>query len=149
MWLLVTTTGFRRGELAGLQVGDIDFTHGRVSPSAPRVVVAGRAEESETKTRAGVRWLALDPQTLLALSEYVGQWTEERRLLGQRSPLLFVWPSGQPLHPDTITALFHKHCAEADLPRIRLHDVRHSYATAALKAGISPKVISERLGRKP
>jgi hypothetical protein len=32
------------------------------------------------------------------------------------------------------------------LPRIRLHDVRHSYATAALKAGIPAKVISERLG---
>jgi hypothetical protein len=34
----------------------------------------------------------------------------------------------------------------AGLPRIRLHDVRHSYATAALKAGIPAKVISERLG---
>jgi len=34
----------------------------------------------------------------------------------------------------------------AGLPRIRLHDVRHSYASAALKAGISPKIISERLG---
>ena len=42
--------------------------------------------------------------------------------------------------------MFHKHCAAAGLPRIRLHDVRHSYATAALKAGISPKIISERLG---
>jgi len=49
--------------------------------------------------------------------------------------------------PDTITALFHRHCQAAGLPRIRLHDVRHSYATAALKAGISPKIISERLGR--
>lgn len=57
-----------------------------------------------------------------------------------------MWPNGKPLHPDTITALFHKHCEAAGLPRIRLHDVRHSYATAALKAGISPKVISERLG---
>ena len=60
--------------------------------------------------------------------------------------LLFVWPDGRPLHPDTITALFHRHCDAAGLPRIRLHDVRHSYATAALKAGIPPKVISERLG---
>jgi integrase len=59
--------------------------------------------------------------------------------------LLFVWPDGRPLHPDTITALFHKHCDAAGLPRIRLHDVRHSYATAALQAGILEKVISERL----
>jgi hypothetical protein len=66
--------------------------------------------------------------------------------LGQPRQLVFVWPNGNPLHPDTITALFHKHCEAAGLPRIRLHDVMHSYATAALKAGISAKVISERLG---
>jgi hypothetical protein len=32
------------------------------------------------------------------------------------------------------------------LPKIRLHDVRHSYATAALAAGIPAKIVSERLG---
>ena len=36
--------------------------------------------------------------------------------------------------------------AEADLPKIRLHDLRHSYATLALKAGVHPKVVSERIG---
>ena len=36
--------------------------------------------------------------------------------------------------------------AEAELPKIRLHDLRHSYATLALKAGVHPKVVSERLG---
>jgi integrase len=108
--------------------------------------VAGHAQDSETKTRAGVRSLALDPETRAALEEFIGAWQEERRLLGQDSQLLFVWPDGRPLHPDTITTLFHRHCKAAGLPRIRLHDVRHSYATAALKAGIPPKVISERLG---
>jgi uncharacterized membrane protein len=67
-------------------------------------------------------------------------------VLGQSSPLLFVWADGRPLHPDTITGLFHKHANDAGLPRIRLHDVRHSYATAALQAGIAAKVVSERLG---
>jgi integrase len=146
LWMLAATTGLRRGELAGLRRSDIDFDHARVIPSSPRVVVAGRASDSETKTEAGRRWLAVDTRTLAALRNYVEIWEEERRLLGQDSPLLFVWPDGRPLHPDTITALFHKHCAAAGLPRIRLHDLRHSYATAALKAGVSPKVISERLG---
>lgn len=76
-------------------------------------------------------------------------WEEERYLLGQRLELLLVWPNGTPLHPDTITALFHKHCAAAGLPRIRLHDVRHSYTTAALKAGISPKVTASASGTRP
>lgn len=146
LWLLVVTTGFRRGELAGLLRHDIDLHHGRVTPSAPRVVVDGRAQESETKTRSGERSLALDPTTWDALRDYLIFWDKEREALGQSTQLLFVWPNGQPIHPDTITSLFHKHCAAAGLPRIRLHDVRHSYATAALKAGIPPKVISERLG---
>lgn len=146
LWLLVVTTGFRRGELAGLLRHDIDFQHGRVSPSAPRVVVAGHAQESETKTPSGERVLALDPDTRQALQDYVRTWDRERELLGQDTQLLFVWPNGRPLHPDTISALFHKHCDAAGLPRIRLHDVRHSYATAALMAGVSPKIISERLG---
>jgi integrase len=39
-----------------------------------------------------------------------------------------------------------RHVREAALPRIRLHDLRHSYATLALKAGVHPKIVSERLG---
>ncbi len=146
MWLLGATTGMRRGELAGLLSTDIDFTHARVTPSSPRVSVDGRVRESDTKTEAGNRVMALDPQSLAALREYVDLWSEERRLLGQSSKLLFVWPDGTPVHPDTITALFRKHVAAAGLPKIRLHDLRHSYASAALKSGISPKVVSERLG---
>ena len=107
-------------------------------------MVAGHVQNSETKTRSALA--RARPDALAALREYVDVWSGERELLGQTSQLLFVWPSGQPLHPDTITALFHKHSREAQLPRIRLHDVRHSYATAALKAGVPPKVISERLG---
>ncbi len=146
MWLLAATTGMRRGELAGLLSTDIDFRHGRVTPSAPRVSVDGRVRESDTKTEAGNRVMALDPKTLATLREYLDVWAEERRQLGQASKLLFVWPNGTPVHPDTITVLFGKHLVAAGLPKIRLHDLRHSYASAALKSGISPKVISERLG---
>jgi integrase len=41
---------------------------------------------------------------------------------------------------------FEQHARAAGLPKIRLHDVRHSYATAALAAGIPAKIVSERLG---
>ena len=146
LWLLACTTGIRRGELAGLELGDVDLQHGRIAPTTTRVTVSGRAEASEPKTDAGRRSLALDPMTWSSLANYIEAWTTERRLLGQHGQLLFVWPDGRPLHPDTITALFRRHCETAGLPVIRLHDVRHSYATAALRAGMPPKVISERLG---
>jgi integrase len=113
LWLLVATTGLRRGELAGLRRTDIDWDHARVNPSTPRVVVDGHAQDSEAKTRSGERWVALDPRTLAALKEYVTTWSRERDLLGQDTQLLFVWPGGRTLHPDTITDLFRKHCVAA------------------------------------
>jgi integrase len=146
LWLLVVTTGFRRGELAGLDRRDVDLEHGRVSPTTARVVVDGHVQESGTKTPSGERTVALDPTTHQALRTYIDAWTTERELLGQDTQLLFVWPDGRPLHPDTITALFDRHRRAAGLPRIRLHGVRHSYASAALKAGVPAKVVSERLG---
>ncbi len=53
---------------------------------------------------------------------------------------------GSSVHPQTLTDRFKGLAAGAGLPPIRLHDVRHSYATAALAAGVHPKIVSERLG---
>lgn len=138
LWLLVATTGLRRGELAGLRRHDIDREHATVAPSSTRVVVSGRAAQSDPKTVNGERVVAIDPDTRDALQVYLVAWDKERELLGQSaSGLLFVHSDGRPLHPDTITAVFHKHGAAAGLPRIRIHDVRHSApiptAAAAVK----------------
>ena len=62
------------------------------------------------------------------------------------SGLIFTRPDGAPIHPDLITDWFRRLARAAGLPPIRLHDVRHSYATAALAAGVPAKVVSERLG---
>ena len=59
------------------------------------------------------------------------------------------WTANQTLkaaHPDTIRQRFDRLAAAGGLSRITFHDLRHSYATAALKAVINPKVISERIG---
>ena len=42
--------------------------------------------------------------------------------------------------------LFQRLARRAGLPRIRLHELRHSHATLAFAAGVHPKVVSERLG---
>ena len=149
LWLLVATTGMRRGELAGLRWVDIDFANARVSPQRPRVVVDHAVEVSEPKTAKGRRALALDPATLAVLREHQTRQAEEKAVIGagyRHSGLVFTWPDGSPIHPDLMTRWFEQHSRAAGLPRIRLHDVRHSYASAALAAGVPAKVISERLG---
>jgi integrase len=147
LWLLAVTTGLRRGELAGLRLCDVDLADAKITPAVPRVVVDGYAEESEPKTARGYRRLSLDPLTVAALRKHVLQWTSERAEFGDTArQLLFCWPDGSSMHPQTITDRFKGLAAAAGLPPIRLHDVRHSYATAALAAGVHPKIVSERLG---
>ena len=149
LWLLVATTAMRRAELAGLRWVDVDLAAARVSPRRPRVVVNYVVHESEPKTRMGRRSLALDPATVAALEEHKIRQEQERADVGSAwrdSGLVFTRPEGSPIHPDLITDWFRRLARAARLPPIRLHDVRHSYATAALAAGIPAKVISERLG---
>jgi len=62
---------------------------------------------------------------------------------------VFCWPDGRPYHPEAFSKSFDRklrQAAFADLPVIRLHDLRHTWATLALQAGVHPKVVQERLG---
>ena len=53
---------------------------------------------------------------------------------------------GSPLDPEKVTKEFARTAKEAGFSGIRLHDLRHTHASLMLKAGASPKSISERLG---
>ena len=74
----------------------------------------------------------------------------EERLLGGPewvdSGLVFTMPDGRGWHPDVITRAFARLVERSGLPRIRLHDLRHSHATHLLAAGTNVRVTSERLG---
>jgi integrase len=64
------------------------------------------------------------------------------------SDLVFRREDGSPAHPDSFTQAFDAEVRRSGLPRIRLHDLRHTHATIALRAGVPVKVISERLGHE-
>ena len=93
--------------------------------------------------------IALDPMTNGQLREHRRRQKEERLACGpewQDSGHVFVQEDGAPYHPEKVSKLFTRAARRAGLSRIRLHDLRHSYATLALSAGVHAKVISERLG---
>ena len=149
LYLLAATTGMRRAELCGLRWSDVDFGNSSVSIAATRVVVRGYAESSDGKTANSRRLLAVDPVTLAALQVQREGQERERSFFGPDylgDDHVFTWENGRAVHPDVIRQRFNRQVAALGLPRIRLHDLRHSYATAALAAGVSPKIVSERLG---
>jgi integrase len=149
VWLLIATTGMRRGEVVGLRWADVDLDAARVSIVQTHVLVNRKVIVSEPKTLKGRRSVALDPATVGALRQLRRRQLEERLAQGAfwtDSGLLAVHEDGTSINPRLFSSWFAQHARAAGLPPIRLHDLRHSYATAALAAGIPAKIVSERLG---
>ena len=149
MWVLVATTGMRRSELAGAMRKLLDLDNGILTLEDTRVVVDGKAEDSDGKTDSSSRTVSLDAITVAYLRRHLKMLDDERKEFDsayQDHGKLFCHPDGKLIHPDTITRRFNRLVDQAGVPRIRLHDVRHTYATVALDHGEDLKVVSDRLG---
>jgi len=148
-WLLLATTGVRRGELLGLRWEDLDLERAKLSVRRAVTVVRGEPVATEPKTAKGRRTLSLDPATLAALCAHLQRQREERIAAGpawQEFGLVFCRADGSAFNPEAVSRHFMHRVAAVGLPNIGIHGLRHSYATAALAAGVSAKVVSERLG---
>ena len=148
-FVLLATSGARRGEVLGLRWSDLNHDAGRPSIVQTVVAVNHQVQIGSPKTAKGRRTVALDPGTVAALREHRKRQLAERLLMGAGFTdrgLVFCRPDGGPLHPERFSRMFDREIAKTELPRIRLHDLRHSWASLALSAGVHPKVVQERLG---
>jgi integrase len=148
-FVLLATTGMRRGECLGLRWSDVDLHAGRVSIMQTVIAVNHAVRIGSPKTARARRTVFLDAGTVAALREHRQRQLAERLLIGAGFTdhgLVFCRPDGAPLHPERFTRTFTIEAARAGLPAIRLHDLRHTWATLALSAGEHPKVVQERLG---
>jgi integrase len=149
VWALALTRGLRRGELCGLRWSDIDLDPGRIAITRTRVVVDGRAVDSDPKTAAGVRSVPLDPSLVTLLRPRRVQQSAEKLAAGPAysdGGYVVSDELGEPIHPDTLSERFDKAVKAAQLRRIRLHDCRHTAASLMLASGVPVKVVSEMLG---
>lgn len=98
--------------------------------------------ESGGKTKNADQTISIDRATVAALRGWRKVQDAERAFFGSDyhpGDYVFTYQDGRPPHPDTIRQRFDRLAAAAGLARITFHDLRHSYATAALKAGVSPR----------
>lgn len=149
LWVLYATTGLRRGEGLGLRWEDVDLQGGHASIRQNLVVVRGGLKFGTPKNNRG-RQISLANQTAKALSTWRAVQLTEKLALGvtwdNSSGNVFTREDGSPLHPDRVTSEFRRSQKRTELPKITLHQLRHTWATLALQAGIQPKIVSENLG---
>ena len=148
LWQLLALSGMRRGEACGLRWSDCDLDEGRIAVRRALVPIAHTVLVSEPKTAHGRRSIALDQGTVAILKGQARRQQVEGKQAEEwfASGLVFTRPDGQALPPNSVSRCFVRAVRKAKLPEIRLHDLRHTHATLALRAGIHPKVVSERLG---
>ena len=148
-WNFLALTGCRRGEALGLRWSDVDLQAATVSIRQTLIVVNHEPLFGTPKTGAGTRVIDLDQATTRSLRSLRKRQLEERLVMGDGWPnhdLVFTHADGRLLHPERFSREFSRRIERYALPVIRLHDLRHTWATLALKSGIHPKVVQERLG---
>ena len=146
--LLGASVGLRRGEMAALQWKDIDFAKSTISITQNRVHTAEGVIEKSPKTQAGKRTITIGQDVVDALRDTKAIYDKavcNKPGFKDLGYVLFK-ENGEPFHPNSLTQKWERFVAKHNLPPIRLHDLRHSNATAMIAAGINAKVVQHRLG---
>ena len=134
------TTGLRLGEICGLMWTDFDGRAGTLHICRTLYrEKGGRLVAGDTKTYAGTRKIVLPPSTAELL---------RARKKKSFSPWIFHDPlrPEAPVNPSSAYRQLKKLLAQADLPNIRFHDLRHTFSTHALASGVDAKTLSGILG---
>ena len=138
MYYVELATGLRRGELLGLKWEDIDFEHGNLRVKRQVARINGEVVEAPLKTKNAYRTLPLAEDTIQGLKQ-------QRNKTGS-SPWVFPSPTSGPISPDSVLHMLHRVLKRAGLPKVRFHDLRHTFATLALQNGVDIKTVSGMLG---
>jgi integrase len=151
LFVTALATGLRQGELLGLSWKDVELDARTLTVRTALQRVDGRLTLVQPKSAAGRRTVTLPAFAIAALRDHRKRQLEERLAAGpywaaNNWDLVFVSTLGSPLDGTNVLHTFQRLLADADLPRRRFHDLRHSTATALLAQGVSPRVVMEILG---
>ena len=137
MYYIALATGLRRGELLGLKWQDIDWKNGIIKVRRQVARVDGEIMEAPLKTKNSYRAVSISQQAIEVLK------TQKEKTNDQ---YVFPSPNGGPISPDSVNNMLKRVLARAGIPKVRFHDLRHTFATIALQNGVDIKTVSGMLG---
>ena len=137
IYYIELATGLRRGELLGLKWQDIDWKNGIIKVRRQLARVNGEIVEAPLKTQNSYRAVSISPQAIEVLREQKKKANDQ---------YVFPSPSGGPISPDSVNNMLKRVLDRAGIPKVRFHDLRHTFATIALQNGVDIKTVSGMLG---
>jgi integrase len=141
--------GLRRGEIFGLKWEDIDFDNSTITIKRTLARITGEIFFKEPKTQKSRRTLILPQDLIDMLRKHRKKQLEYKLLLGREyneNNLICCKTTGEPINPNTFSGAFRDFLRRYDLPIVRFHDLRHTFATVLMANNISPKIASSVLG---
>lgn len=140
--------GLRRGEACALRWDDLDLDKGTVSITRNASVVHARVVEGSPKSRRSVRTLALDAPLIKVLREAKREQAKDRLrhgssyLADEHGGYVLCNEIGEPIRPEFYSDEFQRLSKKLKLPRVRLHDLRHTSVSFMIDSGVSPTVVA-------
>lgn len=139
-YLLAFQTGMRIGEVLGLHWDDVDFYNKMIHVQHTITLNEGSYVIGPVKTESSDRFIPISDSLVKELQQHKehSDYTSK--------DLVFRTKNGSLVDPYTLRYMMHTISHELGLPRIRFHDIRRTHTSILIDAGVSPKVVSQRLG---
>ena len=147
---LLAFTGLRIGEAIGLMWSDVDCENKRLNISRTAVKIGKEQTVQDPKTKRSKRVITLDDETLNVLKLWKRQQIKEYFQAGKAyqhdSNYIFTNKGKWLLTATMKVKLSSFFCKHNKLKKITPHGFRHTHASLLFEAGITAKIISDRLG---
>ncbi len=148
LFYLLILLGLRRGEACGLRWSNVDLEKRTVKIQEALVIIQGKIETSTPKTKKSVRVLRIPDDVVTVLKQHR---TEQNAMhleheVTPEVDYVFTTAKGTPVYPDNLNRTLERIAGLASVRVIRIHDLRHTWASLARRAGVPLEIVSEKLG---
>ncbi|MFJ7229795.1 tyrosine-type recombinase/integrase [Streptomyces tendae] len=154
LWLLLVSTGLRRGEALALTWSDVDLTNRQLRVRRNVQRIRRELLFGTPKTTRSIRTVSMPQHLVRALTHHREQQERERKVAGKKwqpmqgqpDGLVFTTQTGRVIDPRGLNRMLTILCRDANVRRVRVHDLRHTCASLLLSRGVDARTIMETLG---